>query len=177
LIRDAHGGYRRVRWHMSRPDNDSKIFIVGRLEDESRTSSGAAHLAAQVLSELASHISDFLWVRDAKTGSILYLNDVWERMTGQRIKVGDHFHEFFKSTHPSDVDQARDASDRAARQGGYDEIVRAIDTSGQSRVRTFPVRDASGQVYRVVGIAEDVTELKLAEEALLNSAQRFRSLI
>jgi len=180
LMRDALGGYRRVRWHVGRPNCDGQIFLVGRLADESRRASGPAHLAAQVLDEVATHITDFLWVRDAKTGTLLYLNDVWERITGHRIKVGDHFQEFFKSTHPADVTQAREASERAALHGGYDEIVRAIDTTGASRwmrVRTFPVQDASGEVYRVVGIAEDVTELKRAEEALRDSAQRFISLI
>ena len=180
LMRDALGGYRRVRWHVGRPNCDGQIFLVGRLADESRRASGPAHLAAQVLDEVATHITDFLWVRDAKTGTLLYLNDVWERITGHRINVGDHFQEFFKSTHPADVNQARAASERASLHGGYDEIVRAIDTTGTSRwmrVRTFPVQDASGEVYRVVGIAEDVTELKRVEEALRNSAQRFRSLI
>jgi two-component system cell cycle sensor histidine kinase/response regulator CckA len=178
LIRDAAGGYRRARWSGSKPD--AETFLVGRLADEARKASGPAHLAAQVLGELASHISDFLWVRDAKTGTLLYLNDVWERITGQRVNVGDHYKEFFKSTHPGDIDTARIHSDEAARAGGYDQIVRAIDTHGAirwMRVRTFPVRDTSGDVYRIVGIAEDVTELKHAEEALRRSEQRFRSLI
>jgi PAS domain S-box-containing protein len=105
---------------------------------------------------------------------------VWERITGQRVNVGDHFQVFFKSTHPGDIDAARIHSDQAARVGGYDQIVRAIDTDGAirwMRVRTFPVRDASGEVYRIVGVAEDVTALKHAEEALRNNEQRFRSLI
>jgi PAS domain S-box-containing protein len=149
-------------------------------EMTTRKESSREELAAQVLSELASHISDFLWVRDAKTGAILYLNDVWERITGQHLEVGEHVREFFKSTHPDDVERAKEAGRRAENDGGYDEVVRAIDTRGATRwmrVRTFPVHNAAGEVYRVVGIAEDVTELKRAEEALRNSAQRFRSLI
>src|SRR5262245_6819110 len=135
----------------------------------SRKGSNREELAAQVLSELASHITDFLWVRDAKTGAILYLNDVWERITGQHLEVGDHVREFLKSTHPDDVERAKEAGRRAENDGGYDEIVRAIDVTGATRwmrVRTFPVHDSNGDVYRVVGVAEDVTELKRAEEAL-----------
>jgi PAS domain S-box-containing protein len=180
LTRDGAGGHRRVRWHVNQPESHRRIFVVGRLADDGRKVSGPTHLAAQVLSELASHISDFLWVRDAKTGTLLYLNDVWERITGQRVTVGDHFRAFFNATHPSDIESARVASEEAARTGGYDQLVRAIDTEGATRwmrVRTFPVRDSGGEVYRIVGIAEDVTELKQVEEALRNSAQRFKSLI
>jgi PAS domain S-box-containing protein len=179
LVLSAGGAYRRVRWQAIRPAG-TETFLIGRFADDARRSSGPSHLAAQVLTELASHISDFLWVRDAKTGTLLYLNDVWERITGQKIQVGEHFREFFKSTHPADVEMAKDAGRRSESDGGYDELVRAIDTEGATRwmrVRTFPVRAADGEVYRVVGIAEDVTELKRAEEALRNSAQRFQSLI
>jgi PAS domain S-box-containing protein len=180
FVLSGNGTYRRVRWHVSRPAEANEVFVAGRIADESRKTSGPTHLAAQVLSELASHISDFLWVRDAKTGTLLYLNDVWERITGQKVQVGDHVREFFKATHPSDIEMAQDAGRRSEIDGGYDEVVRAIDTEGATRwmrVRTFPVRDASGEIYRVVGIAEDVTALKRAEDALRDSAQRFRSLI
>jgi len=44
-------------------------------------------------------------------------------------------------------------------------------------VRTFPVRNAAGDLWRVVGVAEDVTELRQAEEALQNSELRLRSLL
>ena len=149
-------------------------------EDENAAAgSDPGQLAGDVLNQLANHISDFLWVRDADTGIILYLNDVWERITGHRIPVGAHIREFFKSTHPDDVARATQATNRTT-QGGYDQLLRAIDSKGMirwMRVRTFPVHDANGRVYRVVGIAEDVTDLQLAEEALRNSEERFRSLL
>jgi PAS domain-containing protein len=40
--------------------------------------------------------------------------------------------------------------------------------------RGFPIRDPQGRVERVTGIAEDITERKLAEEAIKESEQRFR---
>ena len=132
-----------------------------------------------MLGELADYISDFVWVREAESGAILYRNDVWEQITGQHIAIGAHYSEFFRSTHPEDVDRAREAGQLATR-GGYDQLLRALDRSGAvrwMRVRTFPVRNAAGNLWRVVGVAEDVTELRQAEEALQNSELRLRSLL
>src|SRR5262249_31951109 len=57
--------------------------------------------------------------------------------------------------------------------GGYDETYRIVRPDGSIRWvhdRAFPVRDASGAVYRIAGIAEDITERKLAEERLMHLA-------
>jgi len=104
---------------------------------------------------------------------------VWEKITGQHIAIGAHYSEFFRSTHPEDVERAREAGQVATR-GGYDQLLRALDRNGAvrwMRVRTFPVRNAAGDLWRVVGVAEDVTELRQAEEALQNSELRLRSLL
>ena len=53
--------------------------------------------------------------------------------------------------------------------GQYDEAYRIVRPDGSHRWihdRAFPIRDDSGKVYRVVGIAEDITERKLAETHL-----------
>jgi two-component system cell cycle sensor histidine kinase/response regulator CckA len=180
-VRHAAGGYRRIRWLTKRPSAGRQLFVAGRISQDESTPAGsdAGPLAGDVLNQLANHISDFLWVRDADSGTILYLNDVWERITGHKIPVGSHIREFFKSTHPDDVSRATQATNHTT-QGGYDQLVRAIDSNGSirwMRVRTFPVQNAEGRVYRVVGIAEDVTELQMVEEALRNSEERFRSLL
>jgi two-component system cell cycle sensor histidine kinase/response regulator CckA len=180
-VRHADGGYRHVQWLTNGPPAGGRLFVAGRLSQDERAATAAdpERLAGDVLTQLADHISDFLWVRDADSGAILYLNDVWERITGHKVPVGSHIREFFKSTHPDDVARATQATNHTT-QGGYDQLVRAIDSNGSTRwmrVRTFPVRNADGRVYRVVGIAEDVTELQMAEEALRNSEERFRSLL
>ena len=51
--------------------------------------------------------------------------------------------------------------------GTYDEQYRVVQPDGAVRWvhdRAFPVRDVAGAVYRVVGIAEDITERRLAHE-------------
>ena len=44
------------------------------------------------------------------------------------------------------------------------------------RDRTFPVKDENGGVYRMVGIAEDITERKQAEQQTYKTLQREREL-
>jgi PAS domain S-box-containing protein len=173
----ADGSSRRVRWLTSRVDGSQQLFLAGTIVDDRTTS--PEELAGDILGELADYISDFVWVREAESGTLLYRNDVWERITGQYVPIGAHYTEFFRSTHPDDVDRAKLAG-QLARRGGYDQMVRAIDRSGSvrfMRVRTFPIHNSAGELWRVVGVAEDVTELRQAEEALQNSELRLRSLL
>jgi len=177
-MRHADGSHRRVRWSTSRSDGGALLFLAGTFVDE-HVASTPENIGGDILGELADYISDFVWVREAESGKILYRNDVWERITGQHVPLGAHYTEFFRSTHPDDVDRAKEAG-QEANLGGYDQLVRAIDRNGSvryMRVRTFPVHDSAGQLWRVVGVAEDVTELKQAEDALQNSELRLRSLL
>jgi PAS domain S-box-containing protein len=174
----ADGSSRRVRWLTRRVDHSTQLFLAGTIIQD-RLATSPEEVAGDILGELADYISDFVWVREADTGTILYRNDVWERITGQQVPVGAHYSEFFRSTHPEDVERARQAG-RLANHGGYDQLLRAIDRSGAvrwMRVRTFPVHNSAGDLWRVVGVAEDVTELKRTEEALQNSELRLRSLL
>ena len=55
-------------------------------------------------------------------------------------------------------------------------VVRADGSVRWVSARYFPIVDHSGQIERVVGIAADITERQLAEEALAKSEQRYRLL-
>src|ERR1044072_609593 len=118
-MRHADGSQRRVRWSRSRTD-DGQLFLAGTISHH--IASTPEGLAGDVLGELADYISDFVWVREAESGTILYRNDVWERITGQQVPVGAHYTDFFRSTHPEDVNRARQAG-QLANLGGYDQLL------------------------------------------------------
>jgi PAS domain S-box-containing protein len=63
--------------------------------------------------------------------------------------------------------------------GRYEEIYRITRPDGMVRWiqdRAFPIVNERGEVYRVAGIAEDITAWKATEESLRTSEERFRSL-
>jgi PAS domain S-box-containing protein len=64
--------------------------------------------------------------------------------------------------------------------GEYDEIYRIVRPDGSIRWiqdRAFPIRDAAGNIYRIVGIADDITKRKQAWDALGESEARKRAIM
>jgi len=77
-----------------------------------------------------------------------------------------------RSVHPDDRRRIRDARRRAA-EGHYDEIYRVICVDGRLRWlhdRAFPVRDQQGDIVRIAGIAEDITDRRSVEERIAHAS-------
>jgi PAS domain S-box-containing protein len=69
-------------------------------------------------------------------------------------------------THPS-------VADVAGFQGEC-RIVRPDNSVRWVRIRTFPIRNQYGEILRLAGVAEDITEQKRVEEVLTKSERQFR---
>ncbi|MDI6767303.1 MAG: PAS domain-containing protein [Bacteroidota bacterium] len=81
-----------------------------------------------------------------------------------------------------DEDRARilEAATTKQARGEYDGEYRIVRPDGAEcwiHDRAFPVKDPAGQVYRIAGIAEDITERKLAEESLRESERKISNLV
>src|SRR5207253_6411382 len=57
------------------------------------------------------------------------------------------------------------------------QIIRPDGSIRWIRDRGFPITNEAGQVYRVAGVAEDITEQRKAEKALRDSEQRLHAII
>jgi diguanylate cyclase (GGDEF)-like protein/PAS domain S-box-containing protein len=123
--------------------------------------------------QLANNIPQVFWITDVKQKETLYLSPAAETLIGQPLhSIRDHVRVLVRAVHPEDRSRVY-AARRAATAGGYDETYRIVRSDGSIRWvhdRAFPVHDASGTVYRIAGIAEDITERKLAEERLMHLA-------
>jgi PAS domain S-box-containing protein len=125
--------------------------------------------------QLAENIDEVFWVSAIDPRRVLYVSPAYAKIWGRSCEsLCEDFQSFLDSMHPDDRQRMQESLPRA-RLGGYDEIYRIVRPDGSVRTirsRAFPVRDDQGTVYRIAGIAQDITESKLVEEELL-AEQRF----
>jgi diguanylate cyclase (GGDEF)-like protein/PAS domain S-box-containing protein len=130
----------------------------------------------ELFRQLANNLPEALWLRDLDGKTVLYVNPASERVTGWPIVAGDPLSKIFDTVHPDDRDRAR-AESRKSPTGGMEIDCRILRPDGVVRwvhVRTFPITNADGYVYRVAGVMADITERKRAEVrmALLERAMQ-----
>jgi PAS domain S-box-containing protein len=127
--------------------------------------------------QLAEHIESVFWMTDADKSKMLYVSPayetIWQRSIEQLYQTPQSF---LDAIHPADRDRVLSSVSRQAH-GKYTEIYRILQPNGEARWirdRAFPISNQQGQIYRIVGIAEDITHYKQAEEALQQSAEQLR---
>jgi two-component system CheB/CheR fusion protein len=127
--------------------------------------------------QLAENISEVFWMSNPQTTKILYISPAYERVWGRSCQsLYEQPRSFLDAIHAEDRERVRiEILEKHGRGEPTDQEYRVVRPDGTMRWvrdRAFPVRDSSGQVYRMVGIAEDITEKKQAEEALKEADRR-----
>ncbi len=111
--------------------------------------------------QLAEHIDEVFWIFASDTSELLYVSPAFEKLWGQTCEsLYEQPRSYLNAVHPEDRARVHAGLDRLSR-GDYDEQFRVMRPSGETRwvrMRAFPICDEQGRVYRVAGIAEDVTE-------------------
>ncbi len=120
--------------------------------------------------QLAEHIREVFWMMDARTNQLLYISPGVERLYGLRPEVlMQDATVGLERIHPDDRERVIRASMAVNAGALYDEEYRVVDVGGEVHWvhgRAFPVRDANGEVYRVVGISDDITARRRIEDQL-----------
>jgi diguanylate cyclase (GGDEF)-like protein/PAS domain S-box-containing protein len=126
--------------------------------------------------QLAENIREVFWLTEPSKNTILYISPAYEHIWGRSLQsLYETPRNWLDAIHPGDRERVLDAAQTKQRSGDYEEQYRIVRPDGSIRWildRAFPVRDSEGKVYRIAGIAEDITERRRTEEALRQSEYR-----
>ena len=130
--------------------------------------------------QLAENIREVFWITNPAKNEMIYISPGYEVIWGRTCEsLYASPTSWVETIHPDDRQRVLEAVLTKQISGQYDEVYRIFRPSGSERWihdRAFPVKDKSGDVYRIVGIAEDITERKQTEEALRNAEARYRGI-
>ncbi|MDP9132194.1 MAG: PAS domain-containing protein, partial [Nitrospirota bacterium] len=153
--------------------------VVFRDITERREAEQAVEESQGRFRQLAEHIKEVFWITDPAKERIIYISPGYEETWGRSCdSLYAAPHSWMEAIHPEDQPRVRAATSRQGL-GTYHEEYRIVRPDGSMRWiwdRAYPIRDPSGTVYRIVGLAEDVTDRKRVEAALIESEQRYRVL-
>jgi PAS domain S-box-containing protein len=160
---------------------DEKTFAVSManlvslaLESAERRQAEAELRASEErFRELAETVQDVFWISNAAKSHVLYVSPAYEAIWGRSCQSLYALPRSWQDAIHED-DRERIARAAATRQvdGSYDEEYRIVRPDGQVRWirdRAFPVRNADGQIERLVGVARDITTQVRTEEQLRHS--------
>jgi len=140
----------------------------------------STNIEYKLLDELLSNINQVLFVRDAFTENhdVIYVNDAYERLWGRtKESLLSNPASYIEAVHPEDRERVIGMYMEFL-EGNieYEKDFRIIRSDGQVRwifAKTFAIFNDKGEVYRIAGVAEDITDRKETELSMsrLNEVQ------
>lgn len=120
--------------------------------------------------QLAESIREAFWLSDVRTERALYVNPAVAQLWGLPLEVfRTRPGAWLEQVHPDDRARLLADMERQRRGEPTEHEYRCVRPDGSIRwirTRAFPVRNAAGDVYRVAGVSEDVTERRQTEQEL-----------
>jgi PAS domain S-box-containing protein len=125
--------------------------------------------------QLAENIREVFWMMPPSGDEMLYVSPAYEQIWGRSCaSLYQNPMSWVDSIHPGDSARAHALFAKQIQGEPVESEYRITTHDGKEkwiRDRAFPIRSESGQLIRVAGIAEDITDRKHYEEALIQARQ------
>ena len=176
--RDGHYFWLQDHQCLVRDDEGAPVEIAGAWTDitERKLTSERLRDSSERFRQLAENIQEVFWITDVAKTQMLYISPAYEKIWGRSCaSLYASPMTWLEAIHPEDRDAVKHAADLEQVSGNYDLDYRIVRPDGSIRWirdRAFPVRhEDTGEIYRVAGVAEDISERKGAAERLRQQAE------
>jgi len=158
------------------------VYVIS-LRDitERRQAEAALRESEQRFRQLAENIQDVFWLFDPETDKLLYVSPAYEQISGRSCAsvCGGFRQNWIDAIIPEDREMA--IANMAAQRSGVSttQELRMLKPNGEICWicdRAFPIKNERGEVVRIAGIAEDISDRKRAETAKRQQLERERLL-
>jgi PAS domain S-box-containing protein len=154
------------------------LFGFGYDVTDRKQAEAALQQSEEKFRQLAENISEVFWISDPAKRRIEYVNPAFEAIWGRtRESLLSSPQAWTDAIHPDDRMRVIKAVSNRHKTGKFAETYRIIRPDGSVRWihdRAYPVRDARGEVGRLVGVAADITELRRIQEELTRQEEQYR---
>ena len=180
IIKSGETRWFQVRGHTNWDENSNPIHISGSLRDitPQKKAEEALLQSEQRFHQLAENIQEVFWMADPEKKKMIYISsgyeNIWGRTCESLYELPNSWLDFIHSEDRERVEKA--AQEKQAR-GKYDEEYRIIRPDGEIRWirdRAFPISNEKGEIYRICGIAEDISKIKEGEQKRKNLEEQLR---
>jgi len=119
---------------------------------------------------MANNIQEVFWMMNANTKEVVYVSEAYEAITGHALaEIRENPSSYKELVHPQDRARFLTKLEEAGITGKFDEEFRIIRADGVSRwiwSKGSSAGDATGSAPWLVGIAQDITSRKHAEQQI-----------
>ncbi len=124
--------------------------------------------------QLAENVQEIFWMTDTKSDRLIYVSPVFEQIWGRDCpEPNQQAGCWLDHVHPDERDRVK-AAFAKRNEGNYNQEYRILTPDGQIRWirdQSFPIRNEAGEIYRICGIAHDITQRVQAQEVLERSVE------
>ena len=163
--------------HAQRAFRAYATHSIEELQTAMATSTGALEEQQAHFQHLVEHVQEVFWIALPDHSKLLYMSPRYETVWGRScVNLFDHPHHLWDAVHPQDQEYVltRVAEGEVTGFQAEFRIIRPDQAVRFIRAQTFPIRNALGEVVRMAGVAEDMTEERRVQETLVKTERQFR---